>query len=538
MSRVEDRRVIHSPEQAAGELIGAAVNGINSQLQSAREFLSNVQSGGLKDFDKFNFATYYPETGEATGKSFSVSREQLLEAGRLLNYYSEFALNIFRGDCRADGPVVTHYDNEDGYQKTEFILKGLPCKLSYRPSSINYEDAKRRKGFNGERQVKLTIGGISFRIDEALSLEGSSKGLELDIGDGFLRREPGLMDAAICNLDDRGHPDYNNLIVGALLSIASVSNHDKQKAIYVEDETNKTIFIDPQAPYPGHHFSLTSSRTGDAVLSLIHQKMIPRSTQETKHSLLPSVGRKVLDFMFGKIGKGECTPSLPGLLRAIGFRDPSYKELEDKVTTDNLTGLYNRNALGSEPVLGELLARLKHCSGLSVIQCDLVDFGKFNKQPMNQKVGDEVLKVFAKNIKDRIRPGDIAIRMGGDEFVIIIVHDPSRSESESSAASYSQIPNPDNIAEIFKKKLSSVVRILGKEYSLETRCGVSTTTEDVLRSITSTEDLSRLIERMIDETSVDMSDRRAATSGVCAGQLVLDLNRPEQPQTPHYSNPQ
>lgn len=538
MSRVENLRVIHNPEQIAGELIDAAVNGINSQLQSAREFLSNVQSGDLKDFDKFNFATYYPETGEATGKSFSISREQLLEAARLLNYHSEFALNIFRGDCSADGPVVTHYDNEDGYQKTEFILEGLPCKLSYRPSSINYEDARKRKGFNGERQVKLTVGGISFRVDEALSLEGSSKGLELDIGDGSLRREPDLMDSAISNLNDRSHPNYNNLIIGALLSIASVSNHDKQGAIYVEDETNKTISIDPQAPYTGHHFRLTSNGVDNAVLSLMHQKMIPKSTQETRHSLFPSVGRKVLDFMFGKIGKGEWTPGLPGLLRALGFRDPGYKELEDKVTTDNLTGLYNRNALGNKPILGELLARLKRCSGLSVIQCDLVDFGKFNKQPMNQKVGDEVLKIFAKNIKDRIRPGDIAIRMGGDEFVIIIVHEPNRSESGNSAVSEHHMPAPDDIAEIFKKKLSSVVKISKEEYPLETRCGVSTTPEDFLNNITSTDDLRRLIERMINETSIDMSDRRAAAIGVCAGQLVLDLRKPEQPQTPHYSSSQ
>jgi poly(3-hydroxybutyrate) depolymerase len=83
-----------------------------------------------------------------------------------------------------------------------------------------------------------------------------------------------------------------------------------------------------------------------------------------------------------------------------------------------------------------------------------------------------------------------------------------------------------------------VVKISKEEYPLETRCGVSTTPEDFLNNITSTDDLRRLIERMINETSIDMSNRRAATIGVCAGQLVLDLRKQEQPQTPHHSSSQ
>ena len=88
--------------------------------------------------------------------------------------------------------------------------------------------------------------------------------------------------------------------------------------------------------------------------------------------------------------------------------------------TDDLTGLHNRRLLGD---LGRsLLDRRKtaHAEEVTLLFIDLDDFGKLNKR-YGDDVGDEALRVLANGIRKNIRKEDIAIRKGGDEFIIILV---------------------------------------------------------------------------------------------------------------------
>ena len=88
--------------------------------------------------------------------------------------------------------------------------------------------------------------------------------------------------------------------------------------------------------------------------------------------------------------------------------------------TDDLTGLHNRRLLGE---IGEALLekrRASHNSQMTLLFIDLDDFGKLNKK-YGDDVGDEALKALADGVRRSIRKTDIAIRKGGDEFVIILV---------------------------------------------------------------------------------------------------------------------
>ncbi len=86
--------------------------------------------------------------------------------------------------------------------------------------------------------------------------------------------------------------------------------------------------------------------------------------------------------------------------------------------TDMLTGLLSRReffALGEKAVS---LARLRQAP-VSLLMVDLDNFKAINDQN-GHTVGDHVLSVIARRIRNTLRQDDLAGRYGGDEFVILI----------------------------------------------------------------------------------------------------------------------
>jgi len=88
--------------------------------------------------------------------------------------------------------------------------------------------------------------------------------------------------------------------------------------------------------------------------------------------------------------------------------------------TDDLTGLHNRRLLGD---IGQTFFERRKSNAkedMTLLFIDLDDFGKLNKK-YGDDVGDEALRVLANGVRKNIRKDDIAIRKGGDEFVIILI---------------------------------------------------------------------------------------------------------------------
>ena len=80
--------------------------------------------------------------------------------------------------------------------------------------------------------------------------------------------------------------------------------------------------------------------------------------------------------------------------------------LADTIRIDPLTGLYNRRILPKVREVG------------TVIMCDIDNFKTIN-DTYGHDVGDEVIKSVATILLNSIRIGDVAVRFGGDEFLII-----------------------------------------------------------------------------------------------------------------------
>jgi two-component system, cell cycle response regulator len=85
---------------------------------------------------------------------------------------------------------------------------------------------------------------------------------------------------------------------------------------------------------------------------------------------------------------------------------------------DPLTGLYNRRF--SEEQLCTEIARADRCGNpLVVLLLDLDNFKGINDR-YGHSAGDLVLKEFARRLGKGIRGSDVAVRLGGDEFLVIL----------------------------------------------------------------------------------------------------------------------
>lgn len=97
--------------------------------------------------------------------------------------------------------------------------------------------------------------------------------------------------------------------------------------------------------------------------------------------------------------------------------------LRTAAMTDPLTGFFNRSALDTI-VDGALEASLAAGQSFGVLYVDMDGFKSINDK-LGHHAGDEVLREAANRIRSVIRSGDIAVRMGGDEFAIFVPHPPN-----------------------------------------------------------------------------------------------------------------
>jgi diguanylate cyclase (GGDEF)-like protein/PAS domain S-box-containing protein len=107
-----------------------------------------------------------------------------------------------------------------------------------------------------------------------------------------------------------------------------------------------------------------------------------------------------------------------GSFRTVDQEVAAERELARRARTDELTGLVNRH---------EALERINAIAGrivrkgdaTAVLFCDLDHFKEIN-DTFGHVPGDELLRTVARRIREGLRSGDMAARIGGDELMVVL----------------------------------------------------------------------------------------------------------------------
>lgn len=96
----------------------------------------------------------------------------------------------------------------------------------------------------------------------------------------------------------------------------------------------------------------------------------------------------------------------------------SLNKSEERARTDILTGLPNRRAL-EEFFRTAQIAAMEKGEPLSVLLIDIDEFKRFNDN-FGHGVGDQVLRIMARVLRERVRETDLPARYGGEELIAVL----------------------------------------------------------------------------------------------------------------------
>ena len=137
--------------------------------------------------------------------------------------------------------------------------------------------------------------------------------------------------------------------------------------------------------------------------------------------LLRGLEMGVNDYLVRPIDKNEMQARVRTQIKRKRFSDKLRSQLDESVEMaimDSLTGLYNRRYMEGHmrTLVQEAAQRGKP---LSVLVAD-IDYFKAVNDTYGHDAGDEVLKDFARRLRENIRGIDLACRFGGEEFVVMM----------------------------------------------------------------------------------------------------------------------
>ncbi len=87
--------------------------------------------------------------------------------------------------------------------------------------------------------------------------------------------------------------------------------------------------------------------------------------------------------------------------------------------TDGLTGLANRKAFDQEVQRLIAVANTTEDATFSMVLLDIDHFKQFNDN-FGHQLGDQVLRLVAKTLKQGVKGRDLAVRYGGEEFAVLL----------------------------------------------------------------------------------------------------------------------
>jgi len=104
----------------------------------------------------------------------------------------------------------------------------------------------------------------------------------------------------------------------------------------------------------------------------------------------------------------------------------AHDQVQRLAAIDPLTGVYNRR-FGIARLHEEFVRAVKQNTSMGLLMMDIDNFKQVN-DTYGHSIGDRVLKTVALTARAQLREGDIIVRLGGDEFILVLLG-ASRSDS-------------------------------------------------------------------------------------------------------------
>jgi len=105
-------------------------------------------------------------------------------------------------------------------------------------------------------------------------------------------------------------------------------------------------------------------------------------------------------------------------VEALGKMEARTEEVYKLAVLDPLTGLSNRRS-GEQRLAQEMSRSTRNGHPLTILALDLDGLKHVNDR-FGHPVGDELIKCFAQRLTKVIRGSDLAVRLGGDEFLVLL----------------------------------------------------------------------------------------------------------------------
>lgn len=149
------------------------------------------------------------------------------------------------------------------------------------------------------------------------------------------------------------------------------------------------------------------------------------------------------------------------LVQDVSARVQAERHLQYVANHDVLTGLANRSQF-QERLKAEIARARRLNHAVSVVLVDLDRF-KFVNESLGHSVGDALLQEVALRFSERLNPGDLLARTGGDEFMLLVGPDGDLSDGGNGLAR----------AEELRALLSRPFQIAGQSLYVTASIGVS-----------------------------------------------------------------
>jgi two-component system, cell cycle response regulator len=154
---------------------------------------------------------------------------------------------------------------------------------------------------------------------------------------------------------------------------------------------------------------------------LRHVPIIVLVDEEETHLMLKGLELGINDYLTVPVELNEMEARIKTQIRRKKYQDAlrsNYQASVSMAITDKLTGLYNRNFLDAH-IQNIINQALQNQKAFSIMMLDMDHF-KLVNDTYGHDVGDEVLRELAKRMINVVRSSDLAARIGGEEFMILM----------------------------------------------------------------------------------------------------------------------